>query len=198
MEKGHSCLASTRRLRPSHKTRGFSMLELTVTVGIVLILSAITVPALIPAYENYRLSWQATALSSLIQQARYTAVKRNTTIGINVAALGGQKAVYVDLNGNGALDASEPMVLLPSDVTLLPAGTAPGPASTGYAAAVTPGWPINFNSRGTVSSGGAATIYILYLGNPNRPDWGFRAVTVTPMGQVKPWGAANNGTWHNL
>ncbi|HXJ18094.1 MAG TPA: prepilin-type N-terminal cleavage/methylation domain-containing protein [Candidatus Polarisedimenticolia bacterium] len=42
--------------------RGFSMVEMAVTVGIVLVLSAITVPTLIPAYENYRLTWQVTTL----------------------------------------------------------------------------------------------------------------------------------------
>jgi hypothetical protein len=186
------------------------MVELAVTLAVVLILSAIAIPTLAPAYENYRLTWQVTTLSSLIQRARYVAVKKNTTIGINVSGAQGNASplcpnaltcVFVDQNNDGILEAGEPMVALPTDITLLPAGTAPAPASMGanYAAAVPPApWPITFNSRGTVSSGGAATIYILYLGNPNHPDWGYRAVTITPMGQVKPWAAANNSTWRNL
>jgi prepilin-type N-terminal cleavage/methylation domain-containing protein len=197
--------AYARGARSSQSMRGFSMVEMAVTVGIVLVLSAITVPTLIPAYENYRLTWQVTTLSSLIQRARYAAVKRNSNVGVNLIPSGTPACpggcVFVDENNNAAYDAGEPMVALPSDITIVPAGTAPAPASmgAGYTLAVPPAWPgvpITFNSRGTVNGG--ATIYVVYLGNPAQPSWGYRAVTITPMGQVKPWAAANYSTWRSL
>jgi type II secretory pathway pseudopilin PulG len=186
--------------------RGFSMVEMAVMMGIILVLSAIAVPTLIPAYENYRLTSQVTTLSSLIQRARYAAVKRNSNVSVNLTPAGtpacptGLKCIFVDENNNNVYDAGEPMIALPSDITTVPAGTAPGPTSMGpgYGLAVPPTGPITFNSRGTVTSGGGATIYVIYLGSPNNPTWGYRAVTISLMGQVKPWAAAYGSTWHSL
>lgn len=177
--------------------RGFNLVELVVALGIILALTAIAMPTMMTTWQSYRLSSVASNLSELLQRARFTAVQRNTNISALAGAQNGRTVVYIDLNGNGAWDVGEPMVAFPDDTQFMATGGGvPGPASTGFPAAVVPNGAITFNSRGTVNFVGAATVYISYLGNASSAKCGYRAVTVTPMGQVKAWTAAANGGWH--
>lgn len=59
--------------RRSH-VRGFSMLELTITVLIVLISSVIALPAIHSVIGTYRLSSAVSSVTGVIQTARYQAI----------------------------------------------------------------------------------------------------------------------------
>jgi hypothetical protein len=57
---------------------------------------------------------------------------------------------------------------------------------------------ISFNSRGVVDytncGGGVQSVWFISLGLTNNIG-GYRAVTLTPMGQAKSWTAPASGTW---
>jgi prepilin-type N-terminal cleavage/methylation domain-containing protein len=177
--------------------RGFSVVELVVVLAIILVLSSIAIPSLLSSMRTYRIGSAASSFSALLQRARFEAIRRNTPITVRTAVVGGLTAVYIDLNGNTALDPTEPMIQLTSDIQFVAAGgSVPGPASTGYPAAVSPPGTITFGVRGTVNYPGAQTDYISYLGNPAGPNVFYSAVTVSQMGQIKAWTAPAGGSWH--
>jgi prepilin-type N-terminal cleavage/methylation domain-containing protein len=191
------CNVTKKLARCDRTARGFSVVELVVVLAIILVLSSIAIPSLLSSMRTYRISSAASSFSALLQRARFEAIRRNTPISVRTAVVGGNTAVYIDVNGNGALDPDEPMVLQTSDIQFVAAGgSVPGPATTGYPAAVSPPGIITFGVRGTVNYPGAPTDYISYLGNPAGPNLFYGAVTVSQMGQIKAWTAPAGGGWH--
>ncbi len=177
---------------------GFSLVEMVVVVLIVLTVSAISIPSVLRSMRTYRLSSTAREVANILQRTRYEAIRRNTIVNCRTQPRGNTTAVWIDLNDNIAIDPTEPMILLPQEIQLLGAGMAPGPASMGFTNAQPPTGAIAFDSRGTVNYGtGAPVVYVVYLGYPQGPDYGYRAVTLTPMGQTKVWSASAGGTWHS-
>lgn len=59
---------------PGTRQRGFSMLELVVTLLIMLIVVAIAVPLMRPAVQRYQLRAAATSVGGAIQATRYRAI----------------------------------------------------------------------------------------------------------------------------
>lgn len=196
---------------------GFSLVELVVVVVIILIVAAIAVPNILRTVRDYRLNNAGVEVSNLIQQARYQAVRLNRDVTARATCPGVFPVIaWIDLNNNGALDAapldlngdgapetSEASVTLPNEIVFAPAG-APGVASMGaaFAGAIAPncgggaGAGITFNSRGVLDFvAGGAPVFSIPLGYDNQPQWGFRAVTVTPMGKTKLWKGTQGGAW---
>jgi hypothetical protein len=121
----------------------------------------------------------------------------------------------VDLNGNTLADATEPQMIISGSFTLLPASSVPSTASIAstLGAASSYGWTvisgangsIMYDQRGVVTyldSGGhivtATTIYALYLGNPNDPNSGYRAIITLPSGAVQVWTSPSSGNWQRV
>jgi len=178
--------------------RGFSLLELIIAFVVMLTLAAVAIPAILPAWESYRLSGAAGNVANLIARARFEAIRQNTTLNCSLGQAGVNAQLWIDLNKNGVADPGEPLVLLPGDIPPLGAGVAPSPASMGYSSVQTLTGSIAFNARGVVDYGGnRPVVYALYLGIAGAPQFGYRAITVTPMGQVTVWSAVANGAWHN-
>jgi prepilin-type N-terminal cleavage/methylation domain-containing protein len=180
--------------------RGFSMLELVVVLSVMLVLSAITLPNAMRSMNLYRLNAATTAVQNIIESARFNAVRLNTKISLRQTVIAGQTAFYVDLGG-GAYVSTDPVYLLPKTVQVAPVG-APAAASTGLAntAALGAGC-ITFTARGVVDystcGGGVQSVWFISLGSTGTNS-GYRAVTVTPMGQAKTWGGTAGGTWGPL
>jgi len=89
--------------------------------------------------------------------------------------------------------------MLPSDIVFANGDSLiPSRASTGLTNMQDFSNHVTFDSRGVLNfaGGGIATgPYFLALGFTTRVDSGYRAITVTPMGQTKLWRGPANGTW---
>ncbi len=102
---------------------GFSMLELLIVIAIMLIVAAIGVPKMMTVIDQQKLQTSAQTYASFIQLARERAIQDDQFYQIENTTIGGNKPiVYLDMNGNGTLDASEPSVQLPSPVIISDTG----------------------------------------------------------------------------
>ena len=190
----------TRRSRIA----GFSMVELAVSLTVLLILTAIAIPSLMRSFRTYQLNDAAARLSDMLKFTRFEAVRRNTTVPLQIQQFGNDWSVWADSDKDGILDTTEKQILITGVVTLLPSGTPPSSASilaklgattsldatkSGAAGSVT------FDARGAVSPLAA---YVFYLGSPNSPEFGYRAVILLPSGATQIWTAPNGGTWQRI
>ncbi len=178
------------------------MVETLIVAAIVLVLTAVAIPILHRGLQAYKLSAAATNVANIIQRTRYEAIRQNTTISCRYQPLGSTGVIWIDLNNNLTLDATEPQVLLPPEAQTLPAGIAPGLSSMGaaYLNAVVPSGSITFDSRGTVNFGGVGgvpVVYVVYLGSAALANTnGYKAITVAPTGKIKVWTASAYGSWY--
>jgi type II secretory pathway pseudopilin PulG len=174
------------------------MVELLIVVGIIVVVSAISLPTVTRSIRTYRLNGTAANVASSLQLARLSAVRMNRTnppVAWRNLVIGGQNVVWVDLNSNGGPDATEPQYNFPSEIQLNPGG-APSLASMGYATTQVGAAAVAFDPRGAVNFGaGAPTVYVFVFGYANQPQQGFTAVSVMPTGKTQQWRAATNGPW---
>jgi len=200
--------AMNRRL-----ARGFSLVELLVSVVILIILAAIAIPTLMRAYRSYQLSDAASKLSGMMKTTRFSAIRKNTPINCQIQQNGTSWTVWTDLDSDGNPTPGEPQILISGTVQLLGAGSVPSPAaivtSLGVASptlnTVSPGnASVWYDHRGArlfgiwPVFGGPPTVDVLYLGNPSIPDLEFRAVVVVPSGSVQVWAAGPGGAWQRI
>src|SRR6266850_7338342 len=104
---------------------GFSLMELLIVVFVVMVIAAIVVPNVLLAVSNVRLRASAGDLAGLMQQARIMAAKNNATYAVRYGTLNGAQIAYIDLNGNSAFNAGEPLMQF-SGTTVPAAGTPTG------------------------------------------------------------------------
>lgn len=107
-------------LRPA-ATRGFTMIELLVTVSILGLLLMVAVPSFNDAVLGNKLSGYANNFTASAQLARSEAIKRNAAVtmcqsadGASCAAAGGWQQgwiVFNDRDGDSAIDADETRIL---------------------------------------------------------------------------------------
>jgi Tfp pilus assembly protein FimT len=171
------------------------------TLAIGLILASIALPAVVSAIQSYRLNSVAQQVANLVELTRYTAIRRNSVMTLQMAPVKGNTVFFIDLNGNTQPDANEPMVVLPGDMQLAnKQPLTPNASSTGLATTQDFTTQLAFDYRGTVNYpvGGPIAAYFLALGYTNQAQYGCRAITVTPMGQTKVWKAAASGTWSGM
>src|SRR5882724_4257047 len=69
-------LSDTHRRR----SRGFSMVELAVSLSVALILTAVAIPSLMRSIRTYQLNSAAARVSDMLKFTRFEAVRRNTQI----------------------------------------------------------------------------------------------------------------------
>jgi Tfp pilus assembly protein FimT len=194
---------------PNSRTRrsriaGFSMVELAVSLTVLLILTAIAIPSLMYSFRTYQLNDAASRLADMLKFTRFEAVRRNTTVPLQIQQFGNDWSVWADSDKDGILDPTEKQILITGVVTLLPSGTPPSSASilaklgattsldaskSGAAGSLT------FDARGAVSP---LVAYVFYLGSPNSPELGYRAVILLPSGATQIWTAPAGGPWQRL
>lgn len=75
-----------------HNKKGFSLFELMIVIGIIAILSAITVPNLISWYRNQGLKNAVVELQSNLHLAKMAAVKQNQNCSVNINTAAGSYA----------------------------------------------------------------------------------------------------------
>lgn len=178
------------------QTRGYSVVELLVSMAIISILSAIAVPSLVRTYRSYQMDDAASQVASQLKFTRYEAIRRNNVMTCLDKTQNGYLTIFTDNNGDGIAQATEKQIVFGGSATLVDSGSVPSsaalPAVVGTGITLTTMSPTNgtitFDGRGAKSTAGV-TVY--WVGNAN---YGWRAVTVMPSGSVQVWSYAT-GTW---
>jgi len=183
---------------------GFSMVELTVSLTVLMILTAIAIPSLMHSFRTYQLNDTAGRLSDMLKFTRYEAVRRNRAVPLQLQQFGNDWVAWADPDNDGNLETIEKQVRISGFVTLLPAGGGPPvpTAITNAVGALTPTpanpGPLQFDARGAVRVNNtlSANVYVFYVGGAANPDeFGYRAVILLPSGATQIWTAPAGGPW---
>jgi prepilin-type N-terminal cleavage/methylation domain-containing protein len=196
-------LSSTQRSR----SRGFSMVELAVSMTVMLILTAIAIPSLMRSFRTYQLNDAASRVSDMLKFTRFEAVRRNIPVTMQIKTSGTNWNVWTDSNNDGNEDPTEKQILVSGFVTLLPAGAPPGtggfvtPLGTSNFTIVSgSNGTVIFDARGAVRVGNAlaTSVDVFYLGSSTNQEFGYRAVLLLPSGATQIWTAPAGGTWQRI
>lgn len=186
---------------------GFSLVELVLSLAVLLIITTLAIPVVVRSLQTYQLNSTASQLAGMLKFAKFDAIRQNTAVSCQIVQSGANWLVWVDSNGNLVADGAEPQMIIGGSFTLLPAGSVPSPASitstlgpgfSGYSWVVLSGsnTSITYDQRGVIDAGSA--VYALYLGNPNDPNSGYRAIITMPSGAVQVWTASSAGNWQRV
>ena len=202
--------------------RGFSLLELMIVVAIAVIVSAIAVPVVTRAVATYRLNSSGTAVASMLEMARLTAVKTNQPYYAVHNSGGCVNSVVCAVPATGSPNPpdgtnhtfTDPTVEISGlvvfqDITLM----ANPPNHTQLDVYL--GWPnvriefgpIGFSARGLPCMASLASPFICKQSDPNNPgptpafEWFMQssttqewvAITVSPAGRIRRWRMVSNG-----
>ena len=193
--------------------KGFSVIELVVVAAILLVVTAIAVPAVRRTISSYQLDASGRALASMLQQARMAAVKNNTPYYAQYNGVAGPTVVFAvpaarfnPLTYNAGID---PTIAVSNNVRFLAAGGAPPNHAQLETAMGVPvgaaflqiGGAIGFNGRGRPCTPNGTPW--LCSNTPAAFEWfmqnnmtqGWEAVTVSPAGRIKAWRMSANGVW---
>jgi prepilin-type N-terminal cleavage/methylation domain-containing protein len=180
------------------QTRGYSIVELLVSMAIISVLSAIAVPSLMRTYRSYQMDDAASQVATELKFTRYEAIRRNDPTKCLNNTQNGYLTMYTrNLNApDDNVHPDEKQIVFSGSATLVDAASVPSsaslPAVVGSGITLTTMSPTNgtitFDGRGAKSTAGV-TVY--WVGNAN---YGWRAVTVMHSGSVQVWSYAT-GTW---
>src|SRR4051812_27430002 len=148
--------------------RGFTLTELLITLAVMGILVGVATPSFVSTVSSNRAYATQTELAASLALARSEASRRGVAVYVSAASsvsgneFGGGWNVWVDQNGDGNFDQSEPVLrsheaLAPN--VLVSAGSA---SSIGYGPMgfLTPASPVTISICSTNTEQGAATITI--------------------------------------
>lgn len=193
------------RRRPRN---GFSLLELVLSLGVLLVISTIAVPVIVRSLQTYQLNSSASQLAGMMKFTKFEAIRQNTKVSCQVTKTGGSWLIWVDSNGNGVADQGEPQMYVGGSFTLLPEASVPnhspitnsfGPGYTGsnytWTSSSGSDSSVTYDQRGVIDS---FSIAVLYIGSPTDPRSGYRAVVSLPSGDVQVWSSSGAGDWHRV
>jgi len=196
-----------KRVSERRRERGFSLVELLLSVVILAILLVISIPTLLKAYHSYQLNDAASRFSGILKSTRFNAIRKNTPVNCQVKQSGANYTIWIDLDGDGIAESTEPQILITGTVTLLDSGSVPAPVPIATAlgagspaiSVLSPGnSSITFDQRGAIKFVGPPAVDVFYLGNTNIADLGFSAIVLLPSGNVQVWSAGPGGTWQRI
>ena len=186
-------------------SRGFSLVEVVIALAVILILSAMALPAFVNAYRTYQLTDAATQFAGLLKFTRFEAIRLNTNVSCQIqqtASVPPVTNMWADslpTPQDGVEDPSEKQLLLSGAVNLVPAAAVPNAAGLAGAAGVPAlatvplaNGSVTFDRRGAANP---AQAYVFYLSNQNDPSVGARAVILLPSGSIQIWKADSAGNW---
>ena len=190
--------------RRQRLTNGFTTIELAITLGIILVVTAVAIPSFLNTYRMYQLSDAASQVAGILKSTRLEAIRRNTTLGCMItqtAAIPPLTRIWTDSNKDSAEDPGDARVHLTGAVNLIGAGSVPGTGALATAVGAQLTTPplanttINFDQRG---AGNVNAVYALYIANSNALDIGYRALILFPSGSIQIWQADGQGNWRFL
>ena len=186
---------------------GFSLVELVLSLAVLLVITTLAVPVVVRSLQSYQLNSTASQLAGMLKFTKFDAIRQNTKVSCQFKQVGSNWQVWVDSNGDGQPNGAEPQMIVGGSFTLLPASSVPspapitstlGPGFSGYSWIVLSGSDnsVTYDQRGVIDAGSA--VYAFYLGNPNDPNAGYRAIITMPSGAVQVWTAASSGNWQRV
>jgi prepilin-type N-terminal cleavage/methylation domain-containing protein len=155
--------------RSSYGGRGFTMIELIVTMSVVAILAAVAVPSFVTIAQGQRRVAEVNDLVLSLNYARSEAVKQDSSTGVTVTANGSWAGGWrVCCTSSGATVDTLPAIDSRSSLTATLAGTAP--------------LAVSFQSNGAqlLSSG-----TVLFTFCDSRGAASASAVEVNPLGHIQ-------------
>ena len=96
---------------PCHgaRSRGFTLIELLVVILIILIVSAVALPTVLPALSHRQVSEAARILQGALVGARDSAIKNNSPSGIRLLPDPAFPIQYTTINGSTQIDPTQPL-----------------------------------------------------------------------------------------
>lgn len=181
-------------------------------VSIIMIVSSIGFVLARNIAATLRLYGSCTSYANLLQTARIRAVQDDRFYAVVSLPAANPPMAFVDINGNGLYDATEPMMVFGQGVTPQPYASGPAlnnlksqflPPNPQAQASVNPAINPTFGPRGLpcTPAGGACpyvppTSFITFVQNTQSGRW--EAITVTPAGRVNLWRFDGTSTWSAL
>jgi hypothetical protein len=170
---------SVRSSRPARK--GFSLLEVILSLGMSMALAAMTTPALYKAAESYKVAGAARGLASQLALAKMRAAAEfsQSQLNANVSAGSFTVQVYSKTSASFVTEGGT-QYLVPGVVFAYPSGAPPAGSQTPIGQTT----PLLFNSRGMHIDGTGAPTGddALYLGDVTSQY--YYAVTISASGKV--------------
>src|SRR5260221_6662239 len=121
-------------------SRGFSLVEVVIALAVILILSAVALPAFVNAYRMYQLTDAATQFAGLLKFPRFEAIRLNTSVSCQIqqtASVPPVTNIWADslpTPQDGVQDPSEKQLVFSGTVNLVPASAVPNAAGLAAAA----------------------------------------------------------------
>jgi len=188
-------------------SRGYSMVELVVSMSLLVVLSAIAIPTMTTSIRSYQLNDGAIRLSDNLKFTRFEAVRKNKPINMLIQWNGTSWVTGTDSNGNTTIDPSEKQVVFSGFATLLPPGGMPSTGAITTALGVSgltvlsgSAGQVTFDARGALRVGGnpPSTVYAFYISDSVPSQFGYRAVVLLPGGATQVWAASAGGAWTQI
>jgi Tfp pilus assembly protein FimT len=190
-----------KQSKSKRQMRGYSIVELLVSMGIILTFSAFAVPSLLRSYRNYQMDDAASRVASQLKFTRFEAIRRNSNTNCLNKPQGAQNLLTMftqDTKANANVNPNEKQIVFSGPGKLLDSTGVPNSAALTAAANAGPlttispaNGTVTFDNRGAKVGGGASVYWI------GAVNYGYRAVIVLPSGSVQVWSSAS-GAWQLL